>query len=97
MKNKRKNISKEDWEDVESPALPDEMLSRLKPVRERHPDIPKRGRGPQKEPIKVPVSIRLSPEIVEYFKSLGKGWQTKINDILRDYIKTHEPDVTRQH
>ncbi|NIQ07348.1 MAG: BrnA antitoxin family protein [Candidatus Korarchaeota archaeon] len=95
MKNKRKNVSKDDWDDVESPALSDEMLSRLKPVRESHPDIPIRVRGPQKDPLKVPVSIRLSPEVVEYFKSEGKGWQTRINDILRDYIKTHEPDVTR--
>lgn len=89
MKNKHKHITKEDWDAVESPALSDEILSRMKPTRESHPDIPKRIRGPHKEPLKVPVSIRLSPDVVEYFKSQGKGWQTKINNILHDYMKTH--------
>jgi len=46
-------------------------------------------RGPQKEPTKVPVSIRLSPDLVEYFKSSGKGWQTRIDQALREYVETH--------
>ena len=93
MKNKPKYIREEDWDGVKSPTLSDEMLSRMKPVRESHPNIPRRVRGPQKGPLKKPVSIRLSPEVVEYFKSQGKGWQTKINNILHDYIKSHGPDV----
>ncbi len=50
----------------------------------------KRARGKQKTPIKQPVSIRLSPEVVEYFKSIGKGWQTNIDEVLMDYVKTHK-------
>ena len=49
----------------------------------------KRARGQQKTPIKQPVSIRLSPEVVEYFKSTGKGWQTRMDEVLRDYVKIH--------
>ena len=79
----------DDWADVESPPPSEEILDRMKPVRDKHPEIPKRVRGPQKEPVKVPVSIRLSPDVVEYFKSQGKGWQTKINNILYNYIKSH--------
>ena len=89
MKRKPKHMTKEDWDAVESPPLSDEMLSRMKPVKESHPNIPSRVRGPHKPPLKVPVSIRLSPEVLEFFKSQGKGWQTKINNILHDYIKTH--------
>ncbi len=95
MKDKPKDISKKDWKDVESPPLSDDILTRMKPVKETHPDIPKRVRGPQKEPLKVPVSIRLSPEVVKYFKSQGKGWQTKINKILYDYMKTQRHNITR--
>jgi len=95
MKAKDKNISKEDWDEVESPPLSEEILSRMKSVRESHPDIPKRVRGPQKEPLKIPVSIRLSPDVLEYFKSKGQGWQTQINDILHDYVKTHRVDTHR--
>jgi uncharacterized protein (DUF4415 family) len=90
MKRKPKNIRKEDWDAVASPPLSDKMLSRMKPVKDSHPNIPTRVRGPQNVPLKVPVSIRLSPDVVEYFKSQGKGWQTKINDVLHEYVKTHD-------
>lgn len=43
-------------------------------------------RGPQKSPVKTPVSIRLSPEVIEHFKSQGNGWQTRIDDALKEYI-----------
>ncbi len=40
-------------------------------------------RGPQKTPTKIPVSIRLSPEVVKHFKAKGPGWQSRIDDALR--------------
>ncbi len=40
-------------------------------------------RGAQKAPVKVPVSIRLSPEVVEHFRSTGPGWQKRIDEILK--------------
>ena len=39
---------------------------------------------------KIPVSIRLDVEIVDGFKSLGKGWQSKINDVLAQYIEKNK-------
>ena len=89
MKKINKNISDEILQDIESPPLSDDMLARMQPVKEQHPNIPKRVRGPQKEPVKVPVSIRLSPDVVTYFKSQGRGWQTKIDSVLHMYIKSH--------
>ncbi|MBP3417059.1 MAG: BrnA antitoxin family protein, partial [Spirochaetaceae bacterium] len=32
------------------------------------------------------VSIRLSKYLVDHFKSMGKGWQTKLNDFLMDAV-----------
>ena len=46
-------------------------------------------RGPQKRPTKVAVTVRYSPEVVEYFKATGEGWQTRMNDALRDYVEQH--------
>jgi uncharacterized protein (DUF4415 family) len=40
-------------------------------------------RGPQKTPKKVPVSIRLSPDVLTHFKATGNGWQTRLDDALR--------------
>lgn len=50
--------------------------------------LPKRGRPVSDSP-KMPVQIRLSPEIVSAFKATGRGWQTRINDALRDWLKEH--------
>jgi len=49
----------------------------------------KRCRGLQKEMTKVPVSIRLDQDVVDFFRHSGRGWQTKVNEILRDYKTTH--------
>lgn len=49
----------------------------------------KRTGGHQNFSIKQPVSIRLSPDVAEYFKSTGKGWQTRVNEVLQSYVKAH--------
>lgn len=45
----------------------------------------RRGRPPIANP-KVSTTIRLSPDVVEHFKAGGRGWQTRINDALREWI-----------
>jgi uncharacterized protein (DUF4415 family) len=49
-------------------------------------------RGPQKAPTKIPLSLRLSPQVVEAFRASGEGWQTRIDVVLADWLKTHSPD-----
>lgn len=34
------------------------------------------------------VTIRLSQEVTEYFRATGKGWQTRIDEILIDYVES---------
>ena len=46
-------------------------------------------RGPQKRPTKIAVTVRYSPEVVEYFKATGEGWQTRMNDALQNYVAHH--------
>lgn len=54
----------------------------------RHGKVVRRGkRGPQKAPTKRLVSLRLSPEVIEHFKSTGPGWQTRIDGVLREAIR----------
>ena len=48
-----------------------------------------RKRGPQKEPTKERVTIRLSREVVEQFRATGEGWQTRVDTALKDWLKTH--------
>lgn len=53
----------------------------------------KRGRGrppiPESER-KVSVKIRYDQEVVEAFRQTGKGWQTRMNQALRQYLKEHD-------
>jgi len=48
-------------------------------------------RGPQKAPTKQATTIRLSPEVLHAFKGTGKGWQTRMDDALKDWLNTHTP------
>ena len=82
---KRINISKEeieeiknfneDFSDPECPPLTDEQLARLRPAREFHPEWFK--------PRKKTITIRLDIDVIEKYKSMGKGYQTKMNAVLR--------------
>ncbi len=45
--------------------------------------ISSRGRGKQKAPTKIPISIRLSPEVVAFYKSQGEGWQNRMDADLQ--------------
>ncbi|HEY9572348.1 MAG TPA: BrnA antitoxin family protein [Pusillimonas sp.] len=50
-----------------------------------------RTRGPQRAPTKERITIRLSPEVVESFRTSGPGWQGRIDDALKSWLKHHEP------
>ena len=38
---------------------------------------------------KVHISLRLDEDIIHYFKEEGKGYQSRINAILKSYINSH--------
>ncbi len=75
--------------DIENPEWTKEDFRKARPVSEVLPHLVHQ-RGKQKQLTKVPISIRLSPEVVAYFKSYGKGWQTRLNNVLQEYVATHQ-------
>ncbi len=40
-------------------------------------------------PEKQSVTIRLDTDVLDWFKQQGKGYQTRINKLLRSYMETH--------
>lgn len=48
----------------------------------------RRGR-PLGSGTKAQVTLRLDVEILEKFKSSGDGWQTRINEALKSWVRTH--------
>lgn len=39
---------------------------------------------------KEPVSIRLDTDVLDFFKRSGKGYQTRINAVLRSYVRAQK-------
>jgi len=50
-----------------------------------------RVRGPQKAPTKERITIRLSPDVVQPFRDTGTGWQSRLDEALKDWLKSHHP------
>jgi uncharacterized protein (DUF4415 family) len=83
-------------QDGEVRELDAEDFSHFEPAEDVISNIAKsikrlRGqRGKQKEPTKIQKTLRLSPEVVAYFQSQGKGWQTNVDKVLKEYVKSHK-------
>lgn len=58
-------------------------------------DIPKLGKSFFKHAkLRMPktkraVSLRLDPDVLAWFRGQGKGYQTRINAVLRMYMEAH--------
>ena len=65
----------------------EEDAGRARLFRDAFPDLAasiERARGrPKLDNPKQVVSIRLDPDVIAKFKATGKGWQSRINDILK--------------
>lgn len=47
----------------------------------------RRGRGrPVKSERKVNQTLRLDPDVLEAYRLQGSGWQTRINEVLREHM-----------
>ena len=66
--------------------LDDEWFANARPASEVHPELVERWRntrGKQKAAPKQRITIRLDADVVESFRSSGKGWQSRLNATLR--------------
>lgn len=70
--------------DPDTFELSDAAFKRLEPMRG-----PGRPAGSGR---KVQMTVRFDAEIIATFKNTGAGWQTKMNDALKDWLKTHRID-----
>ncbi|GAO52963.1 BrnA antitoxin family protein [Novosphingobium sp. MD-1] len=75
--------------DDDNPEWTAEDFARSKPL-EAFPELasallgrPGRPSGWRKAKAKQSVTIRLSPDVLEKLRASGKGWQTRIDDMLR--------------
>ncbi len=69
---------KEDFSDPEIPPMTEEELKEMRLMREVHPDWYKVR--------KKTITIRLDIDVIERYKSFGKGYQSRINSDLRKIL-----------
>ena len=75
--------------DPETTELDDAWFERARPASEVAPHIVRRyrrTRGKQRAPTKSQITLRLDADLVLHFRETGKGWQTRINDTLREAV-----------
>lgn len=81
---------------AERTPLTDDELAQFCPLRDvmpaefvdmvlTHQAERQKTRGKQKAPTKQATTIRLSPVVLEKFRATGKGWQSRINEVLLEY------------
>lgn len=50
----------------------------------------KRVGRPQTTTTKERITIRLSRDVVESFRASGAGWQARMDEALKEWLRTHE-------
>lgn len=78
--------------DEENPEWTKEMFTKARRVDPDLVELSKRSVGrPFSDNPKKRTTIFLDNEVMAFFKAKGKGWQTRINKVLREYADTHHP------
>ncbi len=84
--------SRTDWKRVD--ALKDEDID-FSDIPEVTPEQFARAvvrEGLQQVPPKQQVTLRLDADVLQWFKTQGRGYQTRINALLRAYMRAHQSE-----
>ena len=87
--NSTSDKSQTDWDKLED--MPDDEID-FSDVEEIAPELFAQAivrRGLKPVPKKEQVTLRVDSDVLRWFRSQGKGYQTKINDLLRAYMNAH--------
>jgi uncharacterized protein (DUF4415 family) len=68
-------------------------IAQLKPFNETR----NKGGRPKSESPKEQVSIRFDAAVLAAFRASGEGWQTRMNDVLRDWLREHPMPKVQGH
>ena len=85
-KTTSKKLSRTNWAKID--AIRDDEID--------FSDIPEQGKAFFKQAVlrlpqpKATVTIRLDRQVLQWFKAQGRGYQTRINALLRAYMEAHK-------
>lgn len=89
-----KRKSKTDWARVKAMKDPEIDYSDIPPLKK---DFLKKAvlwPGTKKQ-----ITLRLDPDVIDFFKKKGRGYQSMINAVLRKYVEAHgfDPEKKTMH
>jgi uncharacterized protein (DUF4415 family) len=73
----------------DNPELTKADVAEMRPFAEALPELAeklRRARGPQVAATKISTTIRLSPDVIGFFKRGGQGWQSRIDEALKEWV-----------
>jgi len=78
--------------DGEVREITDADMARFRPAHEvlpatLHAALGIRRRGAQRTPTKTPTTIRLDSDVLAALRRMGRGWQTRVNALLREAVE----------
>lgn len=77
------------WTDEDdAPELTDDFFERADELLGQR--VVRRGR-PAGSGNKVSTTVRFDADVLEGFRAAGPGWQTRMNAVLREWLKEHSP------
>ncbi len=85
--------------DEENPEWTKEMFARAVRLHDLPPNVQKTLRAIQdsrKQPSKVEVTIRLSKDVVDELRESGTGWQSRVDEALRTWLKQQKEEAVRK-
>lgn len=95
---KKKSTSKKsetDWKRID--AMKDEDID-LSDIPEATPEMFARAvlrRNFKVIPRKKQLTLRVDSDVIDWYKNQGPGYQTRINSLLRAYMKEHQRNGAR--
>ena len=78
---KLRKMQDKDIDFSDMPALTQEQLARFVPAKLLNRSLYR--------PVKIPVKMNYDADVLEWFRSFGKGYQTRMNAALREYMLNH--------
>ncbi|MBF0152370.1 MAG: BrnA antitoxin family protein [Magnetococcales bacterium] len=87
-------------DDGEVRELTQEDFARMKPAQDILPmifgtevaaELLARPIHPSGSGTKVSTTVRFDADVITAFRATGKGWQTRMNAALRDWLQSHSP------
>lgn len=84
--------SKTDWKRIDAMRDEDIDYSDIPPATPEMfaRGVVRRGLKPVVRIRKSQITLRLDPDVLEWFRALGAGYQTQINGLLRAYMEEHQ-------